>query len=76
MGGWRNPRDMELSPARHDHHEALAAGRFGETCAVARKHGAMPDPDVFAKRFIASGGCACSGAHHVAECPDAKRLVA
>jgi hypothetical protein len=64
---------MDISLARNDHHEALAAGRFGETCALARKHGAMPDPDVFARRFVASGrcaseGCAGSAPHDSSEC--------
>lgn len=49
---------MDISPAKnssnakYERHEALAAGHFGETCAISRQHGSVPDPDVFARRYI------------------------
>jgi hypothetical protein len=56
---------MDISPARNvkQHHEALAAGRFGETCANSRKHGGVPDPNAFARRFVENQRCQCSAPH-------------
>lgn len=67
---------MDFGPDRNARHEAPAAGRFGETCALARKHGMMPDPNVFAARFVVSERFAWSTAHHDGKFPDPFGLVA
>jgi hypothetical protein len=76
---------MDISPARNvrenGRHEALAAGRFGEIFVVFRNQDALPDPDVFTRRFVENQRWKCSAtddrnAHDFGEGPDALGRVA